>query len=204
MTFKNIIFDLGAVILNIDYNLASEAFKKLGVSDFDELYSKKKQDLLFDKLETGELDESGFRDEIRKHIPHDVTNDQIDSAWNSMLLDLPPGRFQWLQQIGKKYRIFLLSNTNSIHVREFTRRLDAQYGKGAFEKLFEKVYYSCKMKMRKPDKEIFDLVLKENNLEPSETLFIDDSPQHIEGAKKCGIQTLHLKNGMRVELVLGS
>jgi len=199
MNFKNIIFDLGGVIIDIDYNLAAAAFKRLGVINFEEIYSKKQQDNFFNSFETGHLSNENFRIAIRKHIPTSVTDEQIDTAWNAMLINIPQERFNWLKDIGKIYRIFLLSNTNRIHIKAFTEIFNKQFGDLQFEKLFEKVYYSCEIGMRKPNPEIFDFVIKENNLVVSETLFIDDSPQHIEGARNFGVTAWHLENDFKVE-----
>jgi FMN phosphatase YigB (HAD superfamily) len=197
MPIRNIIFDLGAVLLDIDYNRTADAFKKLGLVNFDAIYSKKKQDHFFDDFEKGLMPEEVFRSEIRKHLPATVTDNEIDSAWNAMLIGMPAGRTDWLTEMGKRYRIFLLSNTNTIHIRGFQHLVGE-----SFHSLFEKTYYSCELGMRKPDAEIFERVITENILKRSETLFIDDSPQHVEGAKRFGLSALHLKDGVRVEEIL--
>ena len=187
---KNIIFDLGGVILDIDYNRPIEAFKKLGAGDFRTLYSQQSQASFFNKFEKGEITPAQFRKKMREHLPEKVTDEEIDAAWCSMLGELPSPRIVLLKMLAKmNYRLFLLSNTNSIHIRAFTKYLDDTYDKNLFKKLFEKVYYSSQIGMRKPTKKIFEHVLKENDLKASQTLFIDDSTQHIEGAKKLGIQT---------------
>ncbi len=198
-TMKNIIFDLGAVIIDIDYNLTANAFKKLGLQHFDEIYSKKKQDNFFDRFETGELSNDEFRQEVRSHFTSPITDEQIDEAWNAMLINIPFERMVWLNEIKNKYRIFLLSNTNRIHVTAFTKILADRFGVGVFEKMFEKIYYSCNIGMRKPNANIFDLVVQENKLNLTETIFIDDSPQHIEGARSYGLTALHLQNNSKVE-----
>jgi len=187
----NIIFDLGGVLLNIDYTLTSKAFKRLGVKNFDALYSQAQQNNVFNDFETGKLSAKDFRTYIKEYIPK-ATDREIDDAWNSMLLDLPKKRLELLNNIKKKYRIFLLSNTNEIHVKYFTNYLNKMYGKGYFESLFEKHYYSNEIGLRKPNIEAFEYVCKQNDLEPSNTLFIDDSIQHIKGAKKAGLQTYFL------------
>jgi glucose-1-phosphatase len=189
---KNIIFDLGGVIINIDYRLTANAFKNLGIPQFDTLFSQLKQTPLFDLFETGKISSQEFRSELKKAIPFSITDSQINIAWNAMLLDFPPQKIELLQKIKNKYRTFLLSNTNEIHTEKFNIILQNQTGYNSLEPLFEKVYLSHKIGLRKPDKAIFDLVLNENKLKPAETLFIDDSPQHIEAAQQCGIQTIHL------------
>ncbi len=190
---KNIIFDLGGVILNINYNLTADAFIKLGLKDFEEKYSQAKQSRLFDKLETGEISAGQFRKELKTYIGDFVSDADIDGAWNTMLLDLPAERIELLKKLSAKYRLFLLSNTNIIHFNAYSAYLQNKFGKMIFDDIFEKQYLSFKLGLRKPDKKIFELVLNENNIKPSETLFIDDSMQHIHGAEETGIITYLLQ-----------
>ena len=201
-TFENIIFDLGGVIINLDYNRTAQAFIDLGLKNFNEIYSKAQQYHLFDDFEKGIMPPENFRAELRKYLPSETTDEQIDKAWNAMLLDIPVHRVEWLRKVGERYRIFLLSNTNTIHVDSFTKMADNVYGQGEFERVFERHYYSCQMGMRKPDAEIFERVLQENNLDKSRTLFIDDSIQHVEGAIRTGLhaELLKLEEGEVVEL----
>lgn len=196
---RNIIFDLGGVIINIDYELTADAFRNLGLKNFDEIYSKAKQERIFDKFETGHLQEDHFRQELIKYLPAGTSSDQIDKAWNAMLLEFPAERLDFIYALKNHYRLFLLSNTNMIHIREFLPLADVQVGKGRFENAFEKIYYSCEIGLRKPDTEIFEMVLNENNLVAAETLFVDDSIQHVEGALKLGIHAEHLKPGETIE-----
>jgi putative hydrolase of the HAD superfamily len=114
-----------------------------------------------------------------------------------MLLDLPKHRVSLLKDLNKKHDIYLLSNTNSIHISEFKNIMGYEKYE-EFYKLFKKVYYSHEIGFRKPNKEAFQLILDENNLNADKVLFIDDSPQHIEGAKNLGIKTYHLKDGEEV------
>ncbi|MGE0635200.1 MAG: HAD family hydrolase [Bacteroidia bacterium] len=190
---KNIIFDLGGVILNIDYRLTSQAFKNLGLSDFDEKYSQAKQSHLFDRLETGTVAPEQFRLELKAYFNQQVSDADLDNAWNAMLLDLPQQRIDLLKELSTKYRLFLLSNTNIIHYQAYSAYLKRTFGKMIFDEIFEKQYLSFEIGMRKPDREIFELVLNENKLIASETVFIDDSIQHIEGASKTGIAAYHLQ-----------
>ena len=112
---KNILFDLGGVLLNIDFKLTSNAFKHLGVTDFDEMFTQHFSNPLFELLETGKIDESAFYEAFRKEVGLPLSDAQIQSAWNALLLDFPPERIEWLKKIASKYRIFLFSNTNQIH-----------------------------------------------------------------------------------------
>jgi|JI10StandDraft_1071094.scaffolds.fasta_scaffold25273_3 glucose-1-phosphatase len=199
--FNAIIFDLGGVIINLEYNRTAQAFIDLGLTNFNEIYSKAKQTSLFDDFEKGLMTNDAFRATLKQHLPEGVSDEAIDAAWNAMLLDIPQHRADFLREVAKKYRIFLLSNTNSIHVTEFTAINDRVFGKGVFESIFEQHYYSCKMGMRKPDAEIFEYVLSENNLDRSKTLFIDDSIQHVEGASAVGLTAdwLRVENGESIE-----
>lgn len=189
---RAIIFDLGAVLLNINYHKTIEEFEKLGIKISHSFYSKKKQKNLFNLLETGKISEKDFTTQLKKECKDGSIN-KIVSAWNAMLLDLPANRVSLLKDLNKKYNIYLLSNTNSIHISAFKNIIGYEKYK-EFYKLFKKVYYSHEIGFRKPNKEAFQLILDENNLNADEVLFIDDSPQHIEGAKKLGIQTYHLKS----------
>ena len=190
--YKNIIFDLGGVILNIDYILAVKAFKNIGIGNFDELFSQAHQKKLFDQYEKGQISSADFRTELKKYCKANVDDATIDAAWNSMLLDLPKARLELLMRLKKTHRTFLLSNTNEIHIDTFNAYLQNVFKIPDLSGHFESLYLSYKVGMRKPDAEIFELVLKENNIQPTETLFIDDSIQHIESAKKLGIQTYWL------------
>jgi glucose-1-phosphatase len=193
--FKNIIFDFGGVIINIDYELTANAFREMGLSNFDEFFSKAKQRQLFDLYEKGQITSHEFRTELKSAFNIKPANALIDNAWNAMLLDLPKERLDLLSRLKKTHRTFLLSNTNDIHINTIYTALDKNMGIPDLSVYFEKVYLSYKINMRKPDSEIFHMVLKENGLKPQDTLFIDDSEQHIEGAKKLGIQTYHLDVG---------
>lgn len=196
---KHIIFDLGGVILNIDYQRPIEEFKKLGIKNVDTLYSKKSQTKLFDLLETGKIDENEFVAQIQNLAGIPLSHADIINAWNSILLDYPLRRLQILQQLQLHFNLFLLSNTNEIHEKAFNALLYETCGFPSLGVFFDKVYLSHRVGLRKPDPAIFQLVLNENNLNPSETLFIDDSHQHIESAKALGIQTIHMKDDMTME-----
>jgi glucose-1-phosphatase len=183
---KNIIFDLGGIILNINYLKTSQCFKNFGVVNFDDLYTQENQSLLFEEFEKGNLSSQQFLNELRQKTG--LTENKIISAWNAMLLDLPKERLNFITHLREKYRVFLLSNTNEIHIHSFEDSLKKANLLDLYYSSFEKVYYSCRMRKRKPNKDCFEMVLQESNLVPSETIFIDDSIQHIEGAKKTGIK----------------
>ena len=191
-----IIFDLGAVILNINYQKTIDEFEKLGVKNTTSFYSKKTQNKLFNQIETGKISTAKFLLSLQKKT-HNASIKKIEAAWNAMLLDLPKNRIDLLKELTHNYSIFLLSNTNAIHISKLKKKLgNKQYHQ--FYNLFNKVYYSHKIRFRKPNAKAFQLILDENHLNPSEVLFIDDSPQHIEGAKKLNIKTYHLSNNEEV------
>lgn len=192
-SIKNIIFDFGGVILNIDFRLAESAFAKLGLKNFDKIYSQATQQELFDVFEKGLISPDDFRHEIRKFIPQSVSDREIDEAWNSMLLDLPEERVHLLDKLKTKYKLYLLSNTNEIHFNKFSSYMQNKFNRDIFSDVFDKIYVSYKVNMRKPDAEIYKLVLNEQKLNKEETIFIDDSIQNIEGASKVGLKTYFLK-----------
>jgi glucose-1-phosphatase len=193
---KAIIFDLGAVILNINYQNTIDEFGKIGIQNASSYYSKKAQNSLFNQIETGEISDKEFLLKLQKETPN-VNIKKVEDAWNAMLLDLPENRINLLKKLKNNYFIFLLSNTNSIHITEFRKRLgNNQYNK--FYNLFDKVYYSHKIGFRKPQPEAFQIILDENKLLANEVFFIDDSYQHIKGAEKLGIKIHHLQENEEI------
>ncbi len=201
MPLQNLILDLGGVIIDLDFNRLAAAFKSLGISDFGELYSKAKQDHLFDDFEKGALSPDQFRDRVRANLPGGVSDEQIDFAWNQILAGLPKDRLDFIRRLKRHYTVYLLSNTNPIHIAAFTKYADDAYGVGYFTETFDKIYYSSDVKLRKPDREIYELVLNENKLNLNETLFIDDNVVNIEGALKVGLpsELLHIEAGDKLE-----
>jgi glucose-1-phosphatase len=196
---KAIIFDFGGVIFNIDFNKTCLAFNDLGIKGFADMYSLKDADPLFQDLEKGKFSGEEFYSEFRKCTGSALEINQIDTALNALLLSYRKEALQTLTAIRPKYKLYLLSNTNSIHLQAFTKMYKEQVGEGALEDFFDKVYYSHETGYRKPAKEAYEIVLKENDLSPAETLFIDDSLKNIEGAQAVGLQTIFLKEGMGIE-----
>ena len=196
---KAIIFDFGGVILNIDYNKTSQAFKDLGVKNFEEMYSQKNANPLFHDLEEGKINEAEFYNAFRRSTQLELTDQQINTAWNAILLGYREEALHTLSAIKQKYKLYLLSNTNIIHHTAFNKIYQNQIHHGSLGGYFDKAYYSHEIGYRKPYKEAYEFVLKDNNLSPSETLFIDDSIQNIEAANRLGIQTIFLKEGMKLE-----
>ncbi len=196
-----IIFDFGGVILNLDYNRTIRAFEALGLIDFEQRYTQAKQEGVFDDMETGRISEDEFRDRLRALGPKGMSDEQIDHAWNAMLLDLPSTRPALLSELGQLKRTFLLSNTNVIHARQFETYIKDQHNGLELKSLFEAAYYSHEIGLRKPDPAIFLQLIRNHSLIPNRTLFIDDSIQHIEGAQTVGLQTLHLTADQTIESI---
>lgn len=186
---KNIIFDLGGVLLNIDYHKTADAFKSLGVHQFDELYSQAGANHLFEALETGEISEDSFYESINEYCMPDTSMQQAQSAWNAILLNFRKESLLALENLKDKYKLFLLSNTNSIHLAAFNQILREETGKSSLDDYFTKSYYSHIIRMRKPYPATYEWVLKDGNMIAAETLFIDDSIVNIKGAAEVGIKT---------------
>ena len=199
---KSIIFDLGGVILNLNYSKTEDEFKKIGVLNFKEFYSQKKQTLLFDDFEKGKIKPEDFISSFKESENLKIKEIDFINAWNAMLLEIPIEKLQFIDSLKKDYKIILLSNTNEIHIKKFEDDLKKNNMLEQFYKCFDKMYYSSRMGKRKPEENCFNQVLEENGLIAENTLFIDDSIQHIEGAKKAGIKTFHLeKNKSILDLV---
>lgn len=190
---KNIIFDFGGVVINLDIQLTINEFKKLGIADFEKFYTQNRQELWFHKFDRGIINGDQFVRKIKKHLHGKVSDKQIIDAWNAMLLDFPETHAEMLRKLKMCFRTFLLSNTNDLHIDYYSGLLKKWYGVEDMSSFFEKEYYSYRIGKRKPDQETFQFVLEENQLKPEETLFIDDTLQHVEGARKCGLRAYHLQ-----------
>jgi len=197
---KNIIFDLGAVVLNIDFQLSAIAFKKLGIDDFESLYSRAIQDMLFVNMEKGVISPNEFRNTLRKLSNLPLKDEEIDNAWNALILDFPKERLQLINRIRNNYRIFLLSNTNKIHYDIYQEDLRKTHNINGLESIFEKIWMSHQIKMRKPNEDIYIYALKDANIKAYETVFIDDSIQNIEIASKLGIKTIFIDISKNMEI----
>ena len=194
---KNIIFDLGGVILDINYQASIDAFAQLGISNFSKLYSQKSQQKLFDQFETGHVSSKDFVKGIQQMHSVQVSNELIVKAWNAMLKGVKKNKLDYIKSLRNQYHTILLSNTNEIHISAFEEEMSHKQLLTQFKSCFEKIYYSSRMGLRKPHTICFEKVLKEQQINPKETLFIDDSIQHIEGAKGCGIKAvLFPQNGI--------
>ena len=189
---KNIIFDLGGVFMNLDFSLTQQAFVDLGISQFAQMFTQHHANDLFEDLETGKISAEIFYQKFREATHTNLSDEQIKTAWNALILNFPQERMDWLDEIGKKYKIYLFSNTNIIHYQCFMDIVRRENGCEDLNSYFIKAYYSHEMGLRKPYVESFQKILEEQNLLAAETLFIDDTYSNIEGAQKAGLQTIHL------------
>ncbi|WP_165758913.1 HAD family hydrolase [Niastella yeongjuensis] len=194
---KSIIFDLGGVLLNLDVPKTSDAFKALGLTHIDELFRIGFATSFFRDYEMGTISDELFIEKAQQLSAPGTTKDQIIAAWNDMLLDFPAKRVEFLKKLQSKYRLYLFSNTNQIHLLHFHKAYREVYGSD-MDNLFTKAYYSHLIKLRKPDVAAFEYVIKDSSVHAAETLFIDDALVNVEGAQKAGLQGLHLTGGKTI------
>lgn len=197
--FDAVLFDLGGVILPLAYGKTIEGLGALLGREAREIYRETEQDQLFDRFERGECSEDQFRDGLRSRAApnHRPTDSELDEAWNAILGRIPDEHLTLLQKLSRAKRTFLLSNTNSIHLRQFrahyAERHEGQFG--PFWTLFERDYYSHELGLRKPDPRSFLHILKAHGLRPDRTLFIDDNNHNIDAARALGLAAvLHPRN----------
>jgi putative hydrolase of the HAD superfamily len=187
---KAIIFDLGGVIINIDPSLTHKAFDALGISQVDKQFTFTHQEKIYKDFEVGKISITEFRDSFRKFIEKPVSDNEIDVAWNAMLLDIPQHRIELLRNLKSKYQTYLLSNTNIIHVDSINCYLLEKHNFESLNPLFDNCYFSQDIGMRKPNAQAYQYVLNMHDLNPNETLFFDDNADNIAAAEKLGIQSV--------------
>lgn len=195
---ETIILDLGGVLLNISFEATEKAFESIGLTNFHQYFSQYKASPLFEQLETGVVSEQEFFTYFRRETGLDVDDEEITTAWNAMLLDFPPERIEWLRSLENRYRVFLFSNTNSIHHEAFQLKFSAEFPGKPFDLHFEKAYYSHLLGKRKPYVEAFEALIRDANINPATAIFIDDTKTNIEGAQKVGMKGIFLTNGETV------
>jgi glucose-1-phosphatase len=195
-----IIFDLGGVIINLDVSRTINAFATLSGFNHKQIVELTQSEAFFD-YERGKISDSTFRDFVKKQLGHDLTDAQIDKAWNAMIIDLPASRIELLRNLNARLSVFVLSNTNNIHIKFVEQQVLSAHRINSFNELVRKDYYSHLMGMRKPEPEIFMRLIEENNLTLNNTLLIDDNQQNIETATLLGFKTyLVPPNQLNLEL----
>jgi HAD superfamily hydrolase (TIGR01509 family) len=188
-----ILFDLGGVLIDIDYQATENAFVKLGVEDFQEQYTQFQQNQLFDLFETGQISAQHFINKLLPITREGTSPNEVVHAWNAMIGSFPKEKIELLERLSKQIRIALLSNTNELHMVQ-VKRAWVNESSVSFESLFEQVFLSHEIEQRKPDLETFSWVCEQLQVLPKKVLFIDDSPQHIDGANSAGLQTHFYQN----------
>lgn len=196
--YKNIIFDFGAVLYQISFEKQKEAFKAYGFTNFEELYAKAAQNPLFDALERGEVDPDTFCQSLAYLLEEKIPVKEISTVWSSMLIDYFDGIPALLNTLKKRHNLYLLSNTNEIHHAHFSNQFKKKMGY-VFDNHFDKCYWSFRIGYRKPDKAVYEFLLKDAKIAPAETLFIDDNIQNIKAARQCGLAAYHLQDGIDVQ-----
>ncbi|MET3028982.1 HAD family phosphatase [Flavobacterium sp. UW10123] len=183
-----IIFDFGDIFINLDKPATISGLQKLGMKEWNN-----ELDQLNLSFETGSISPEDFIGGFQKQLPN-ASKEDILKAWNAVLADFPFYRLEFLQELSKKYRLFLLSNTDSIHINTFEEKSGISFYKD-FYACFEKVYFSFDIGMRKPDPKIYQFVLDQNNLVAENTLFVDDKTENTDSAETLGIKVWNLQVG---------
>lgn len=200
-TVDSIIFDLGGVIVNLDYGLTIQAFSKLAGYDITRQYSQQRQADIFSQFEVGDIAAAEFRQGLMQLLKFEASDDAIDQAWSALIIDFPPERVELVRQLGQQKRIFLLSNINELHLVTSDLKFAEAMGTdiGTLADQFERAYYSHLVCDRKPNASIFQRVIDENNLDPAKTLFLDDTAHNLVGAQQVGLHTIHITQDNPIE-----
>lgn len=189
---KAVILDLGVVIINIDQDKTLRAFERLGVS-LDDINDSMP---IFKQYEKGEISDDTFINTLKTALKGNASDEQIIKAWNAMILDIPTHRFRLIEELRKHYKVYLLSNTNSIHIEEIKEYISKYHPNEEWQNTFDKMFLSYEIGLRKPDANCYEHVLNEINLKAEETIFVDDSRANIKGAEKLGINCIWTQNGI--------
>jgi putative hydrolase of the HAD superfamily len=191
---RNIVFDLGGVLVDLDFKAAINGLQKAGFANVKEQLQAFDREGIFQKFELGEMSADEFRSAIRENSTVSLTDEEVDGLWNAMLLEVPREKLELILHLRGKYMVYLLSNTNSIHW-DYVCKNAFNYRGFRVNDYFEETFLSYEMHLAKPDKAIFEKVFEEANLLPEETLFIDDSEANCKAASELGIHTHHYHIG---------
>ena len=201
---KNIVFDLGNVLLDLNLDKTETAFRELLQEEFENAYLKYESNRLFERLEVGRISPFEFVNGMRSAAEVPITDDEVIDGWNALLGEMPKSRIDFLKEMGKKYNIYLLSNTNAIHMMWLDEYLKEHYQMSIqdFTQLFKKHYFSFQLQMRKPDADIYKHLIEDSGINPAESLFVDDREDNIKTARACGFQTYLHDPRMNIASVL--
>lgn len=188
---KAVVFDLGNVIVDLDPSATIKHFRSISNVDFEK-QGVSIDDKLFLDYEKGLISSDDFREGLRELMKSNPSDQKIDQAWNAMLVDTPLKRLQFMDSLREKYKVFVLSNTNEIHVNCFEQQVHKNADGGTLSNFCDKIYYSHHMNMRKPDAEIYQSMVADTGLLPQQLLFLDDKQENVTGAKSIGIQAVQV------------
>ncbi len=194
-SIKNIIFDFGAVVINIDIPAAYRAFAALSGFSAEKVKDLFEGQGAYADFEVGKMSNDDFRALLRKELNISSTDEELDNAWNAMLLDVPKERIEKLRELRTRYTIYLLSNTNAIHVKKMMEMFVRDHQIEDFTKLFDKRYLSYEIGLLKPDPAIYEYVLKDAGIKREETIFLDDNADNVKSALAIGLPTIQVLPG---------
>ncbi|RLD35428.1 MAG: HAD family phosphatase [Bacteroidetes bacterium] len=197
-SIETIIFDFGGVVIDIDPQITVKKLQELGFEDVSKFQSSEFIDDIVRKFERGIFTPEVFRERIRAFLGMDITDQQLDDAWNALIYDIPAERIEILEQVKENYKMLLLSNSNEIHYDLYVRDLQLRFGYREFDELFHKAYFSFDTHLSKPDSEAYEFIMYQHDLNPAKTLFIDDNEENIKTAKRLGLKTYLLKKPQRI------
>ncbi|MDH6304572.1 FMN phosphatase YigB (HAD superfamily) [Parabacteroides sp. PF5-5] len=195
MAIKNVVFDLGGVIIDLDSQEPIRRFKEIGVKDADELLDAYEQKGIFLEIEDGKISVEEFCEKLRAHAGKDLTFEQIAWAWLGFVVDVPQYKLDFITQLREKYKVYLLSNTNPIIQEQWARTNKFSEAGRPINDYFDKMYTSYEVGVTKPSSRIFEYMIKDSGMLPSETLFVDDGAKNIEVGKSLGMYTYQPLNG---------
>ena len=186
---KNVILDLGGVIINIDPMRTAEYLAAHGVNDIETFFARLEEARVFERVELGKINEEEMLDEIRRLIPKSPPKEILRAAWNSLLLDIPAERGAIVQRLAAKYPLYLLSNTSPGHIAIIDDMVQRQFAWKSLREPFVQTFYSYEMGARKPEGAIYAHMLEESGLNPEESVFLDDTLANLEKAREFNLQT---------------
>lgn len=200
-SLEAVIFDLGGVILDLDYGKTITAMSQLAGFDVSQAYTQHRQTDLFTQFEMGQISTAEFRDGLRSHLNFTATDEAIDAAWNALILSYPVQRIELIQSLRQRCPVYLLSNNNELHLARCYSLFQETFANafGTLDEQFDRAYYSHHMGDRKPNASIYQQVLQEQQVDPARTLFVEDTSHNVDGAKAVGLQTLHIIDGLKIE-----
>lgn len=192
---KNIVFDLGGVLIDLSHDQAVRRFEEIGVVDAAQLLDPYEQKGIFLEVENGMITADEYCQKLREHTGKDLSCEEIKHAWLGFIVDVPQYKLDHLLKLREHYNVYLLSNTNPI-IQEGWARTDQFSAAGRpIGDYFDKMYTSYEVGVTKPDRKIFDYMIADSGLIPSETLFVDDAKSNVEVGRSLGFQTYQPANG---------